>query len=210
MTEDIRSRWLYHFTSVDNLPGIMASGLIADAGRPATVTECADPSIKQRRRENIVLIPPGGVVADYAPFYFASRSPMLYRISQGGVKTYQGSQGDLVYLLTRIHAIEAMRLPWVATQRNAAVKPNRFTNEVHKLATLVDWDLMKAVYWRNTPEDGSRVQRRMAEFLVHRRVPWEAISHVAVRSETMARRVEDLLAGQSHTPVVVVRPGWYY
>jgi ssDNA thymidine ADP-ribosyltransferase, DarT len=207
---DIRGRWLYHFTHVDNLPGIIAGGLVADGCGPAMVIECAEPSIKQRRRKLPVPIGPGGVVADYVPFYFAARSPMLYRIFRGGVESYQRSQQELVHLMTRVSRVEALGLKWVATDRNAAVEPGRFVNEVPELANHIDWEVMVAQQWANTTEDGSRMQRRMAEFLVHQRVPWDAFTHVVTCSDTVAETVRELVAEQAHTPGVVVRPGWYF
>ncbi len=207
---DIADRWLYHFTHIDNLAGIAAEGMVADGMAPATVVECAEPSIKQRRRELTVPIGDGGVVADYVPFYFAPRSPMLYRIHRGGVGSYQRGQDELVYLVSRVSRVEALGRRWVATDRNAAVEPGRFIDDAASLSTHVDWEIMAAEQWADTVEDGSRKQRRMAEFLVHHRVPWEAFTHVAACSEAAAAAVNGLIQGRSHTPRVVVRPGWYF
>lgn len=203
-------RWLYHFTHVDNLPGIISQGLIADGCRPAMITECAEASIKQHRRTLPVPIDPGGTVADYAPFYFAPRSPMLYRIHKGGVEGYQRGQAELVYLVTRVSEIERLGLPWVATERNAALQPGRFINERSRLATHVDWEVITAERWANTVEDGSRMQRRMAEFLVHQRVPWNTFTHVGTCAETVTAEVRLLLERSKSAPTVIVRPGWYF
>jgi hypothetical protein len=126
------------------------------------------------------------------------------------VEGYQQGQEGLVYLLTRIATIERCGLPWVATERNAAVVPNRFTDEIAALDTHVDWEIMRAEIWKDTEDDGSRKQRRMAEFLVHRRVPWEAFSHIATRSDATAERVRALLLPGRRVPKVIVRPGWYF
>ncbi|TXK41478.1 DUF4433 domain-containing protein [Nonomuraea sp. C10] len=99
--------WLLHFTHVDNIEGITATGLVADNRQPATAVECAEPGIKERRRQQPVTIEPGGVVADYVPFYFAPRSPMLHRIHNDGVTGYCQGQRPLVYLVTRLEAVIA-------------------------------------------------------------------------------------------------------
>jgi hypothetical protein len=46
----------------------------------------------------------------------------------------------------------------------------------------------------NTPGDQDRMRRRMAEFLVHERVPVTCISEIVVRHETMKRQVNQILA----------------
>lgn len=207
---DIFDCWLYHFTHVDNLPSITTDGLVADGCDPPMVVECADRGIKQRRRRLRVPIGTGGVVADYVPFYFAPRSPMLYRINCGGVHSYGHSQYQLIYLVTRASRIKALDLAWAATDRNAAVQPSRFINEIDQLHTHIDWNVMEAKNWANTSDDGSRMQRRMAEFLVHRRVPWDAVTHIATCSDTVETQVRPLIASRPHAPGMVVRPGWYF
>lgn len=70
---------------------------------------------------------------------------------------------------------------------------------------------MKEEIWRNTPEDGDRMRRRMAEFLVHGRFPLKLVAGYVVR--TPARRVRlvrMLEAAGSHGVYVDVRPEWYY
>lgn len=208
---DVKDPWLYHFTHTDNLPGIISDGLIADGRRPAMVTECAEPAIKQRRREIVVPIDPGGMVADYVPFYFAPRSPMLYRIHRGGVESYQRGQHELIYLLTKPSEIDSLNLPWVATDRNAALEPGRFAASITALEEHIDWAVMRAQLWKNTVDDGSRMQRRMAEFLVYQRVPWNAITYIATCSTAVATDVKTTLTSmEAHSPGMLVRPKWYF
>lgn len=91
---------IMHFTHIANLSSIMKlGGLLADSemcnlGGP--VKDCADADIKSRRQDIPITVPPHGRVADYVPFYYAPRSPMLYRISRGGVATYPDGQDPLV------------------------------------------------------------------------------------------------------------------
>ena len=76
---------IYHITPVEHLPIIIGEGgLRCDvvAQKVATVN-IAHKSIKARRLKKAVRVGPGGVVADYVPFYFAPRSPMLYASVSG-------------------------------------------------------------------------------------------------------------------------------
>ena len=81
---------LYHFTHVSHLATIVRDGLLCDAqahvGDRLRI-EVGNREIKTQRRQRPVLCGPGGVVADYVPFYFAPRSPMLYAIKGGNVPT---------------------------------------------------------------------------------------------------------------------------
>lgn len=206
---DTGNPWLLHFTHVDNLGGIAEHGLLADGMRPEPSVECAQSEIKQRRRGIAIPVGPEGTVADYAPFYFAPRSPMLYRIHSGGVPGYRYGQRPLVYLVTRASRVLMSGLPWVASDRNAAVATARFTDKAEVLPDHIDWSVMDAEYWHNTPEDGSRVQRRMAEFLVHSSVPWETFTQVYTYDEEVAERGAEVFrparapsAGDRQTPLV--------
>jgi uncharacterized protein YwgA len=70
-----------------NLPGILAAGYIrADSfvdRSSALRVEAEDLNVKALRKQRRVPLAPFGRVADYVPFYFAPRSPMLYTLAKG-------------------------------------------------------------------------------------------------------------------------------
>lgn len=134
------------FTHVDNLAAVLAEGaLLADTGVAASAlaADVGDAGIKGARRRRRVPLEPGGVVADYVPFYFAPRSPMLYRICcdhrDAVPGRYQGGEDPLVYLVSSVSRIAAGGSPWSATDGNAAVAVSRFTSVAEELPGLVDW-----------------------------------------------------------------------
>jgi len=68
-----------HFTHISHLSTILQLGLLSDtAARQAGLvqTEIGNQEIKEMRRGRAAPVPPRGVVADYAPFYYAPRSPL--------------------------------------------------------------------------------------------------------------------------------------
>jgi hypothetical protein len=214
---------LFHFTHMDNLPAILHGGaLLSDSlvcARGLLSNEAGDPEIKERRRRQPVTCPPGGVVADYVPFYFAARSPMMYKLWVGGVPSFPGDHRDLVYFVSDVRRIVASGVPIAISDRNAAKALADFTNDAAVLGDLttstprssfVDWPLMRATMWSNTPEDGERMERRMAEFLVHGQVPFELLTGVAVRSAGRKTRVEHLFVESGCNLKVVVKSDWYY
>jgi len=137
---------LYHFTHVRNLPSILARGLESDTavrGTRKLSVEAGDPEIKQRRRSRAVSVPPGGVVGDYVPFYFAPRSPMLYKLTRGGVPTFSDDPHDLVYLCTTVGILQKAGLTIVMSDRNAAMNLAEFSSDPVRWQApgFIDWPL---------------------------------------------------------------------
>ncbi|MEU4556776.1 DUF4433 domain-containing protein [Actinoplanes sp. NPDC023936] len=210
-------RWLYHFTHIDNLPSMSAVGHVScdvSARTGLMTVEVGATDIKERRRRRAVPIAPGGCVGDYVPFYFAPRSPMLYRIAcdhrDSVPGRYQGGDRPLVYLVTSIGAVLGAHLDWVATDGNAATATTEFTSDLASLEAAVDWPLMESERWNSTEDDPDRQRRRLAEFLVHRRVPLSLIRWVATYDERHKEQVKEMMSGNPLTERIIVRPGWYY
>ncbi|MCM3922609.1 DUF4433 domain-containing protein [Frankia sp. AiPs1] len=202
-----------HFTHIDHLATIMRLGLQSDTEvrrQGLLRTEVGDRGIKRKRRERRVPVPPGGVVADYVPFYFAACSPMMYVIHRGGVPTYNGGCDDLVYLVTTVRRIAELGLARVYTDRNAVRRSARFTIDDGELGSFIDWDLMQAKMWADTEAEPDRKERRMAECLVHERVPGVAFTEVVARTPDRERRARAVLATVGAKAGVVVRPDWYF
>lgn len=214
---------LFHFTHLDNVPAILEQeALLSDttvAQLGLLANEAGDTAIKERRRMKVVTCPPGGVVADYVPFYFAARSPMMYVLWQGRVPTFSGDHNDLVYFVTSADKLQAGNATFAISNRNAAAALADFTNDPAALGDLttaapdssfIDWPLMNERIWKDTAEDGDRMQRRMAEFLVHERVPLDVLLGLAVPSHPRSTVVRSLLDAQGIDLPVHARPGWYY
>jgi len=166
--------------------------------------------IKQRRMEHQVPKPPGGSLGDYVPFYFAPRSPMLYTIHRRNT-VFQGGQEPVVHLVSSVEAVTAHILPlaWMFTDGHAVIDLSEYYADISDL-DKVDWDIMTAKYWHDTLEDGDRVRRRQAEFLVHQFFPWGLISEVAVIDSKAQAHVRAILADVTNVPNVVVKRDWYY
>jgi len=203
---------LFHFTHMANLKSIVRNGLSCDAHAHdgQLQVEVGNQDIKERRRSRMVPVPPGGVVADYVPFYFAARSPMLYVIWRGQVPTYQAGQEDVVYLVTTIERVAASGIPSVFTDRNATLGYAEFSDDLEEIDSVIDWDLMEAMIWKDQPGDWDRKERRMAEFLVHQRLPWEHVVGIGVLDDVRRARVEAILASLDERTPVRTRRNWYY
>ncbi len=200
-----------HFTHVNNLPSIVAAdALHADCSiraRCVAIHECGDREIKERRRHTPVRVPPRGVVGEYVPFYFAPRSPMLYKIWRGGVPTYQEGQEPLVYLVSSLKTVDEHGLTWVGSDGNFAAPISEHTTDWARLEEIVDWPLMKERYWSDTEEDGDRMRRRMAELLVHKVFPLKSVEYLVAKTRSVASVASRHIQGRIP---VNVRDSWYY
>ncbi|GAB2964107.1 toxin-antitoxin system toxin DarT [Micromonospora polyrhachis] len=208
---------IMHFTHITNMPAILASGrLIADSSVAALlVTNVGATDIKAARRQRRVSCPPFGMVADYVPFYFAQRSPMMYRIAcehrDQAADRYPGGDDPLVYLVSSVDRVHDAGLAWAASDGNCAASLTRFTRSLHDLAELVDWPLMGEEIWKNLPDDRDRVRRRMAEFLVHREFPLDLVTGYVVRTPSRKEELRQVLRSAGAPRAYVdVRPSWYY
>jgi hypothetical protein len=205
--------WIYHITHVRNLESIIRHGaLCCDqliAARNLNPIEIGYRDLKDRRSEWPVPKGPGGMLSDYVPFYFAPRSPMLFVISKGGVPGYNEGQRSVLHLIASAEQIVARGLPSVFTDGHAYMT---FTSFFDDLADLnrIDWPLMKARIWRDTPDDGDRARRRQAEFLIHQECPWSLVRGIGVYDQTTAELVQQIVGAAEHQPRVVVCPSWYY
>lgn len=214
MTNRPDPTWVYHFTRLEHLPTLVGQGLVSDnqahQGELLQV-EVGNVEIKHRRQHRTVPIGPGGVVADYVPFYFAARSPMMYAIHKGGVGTYQGGCDRLLYVVTSTQLLKEAGVRVVTTDRNAVLQIAKFSDDDAELATMIDWQLMQSTHWANTEDDTERRERRQAECLVHRQVPWSAVRGLAAKTPTVADEANDILHEQGeHVTRCIVRPDWYF
>lgn len=113
---------IVHFTRVEHLATIIRGGLLSDSRAQQSgmlQVEVGHPDIKERRRRRPVPAAAGGVVADYVPFYFAPRSPMLYVIERGNVPTYDQGCDRIIYLVTTTAQSRGAHSPrsWHGTPR---------------------------------------------------------------------------------------------
>lgn len=201
-----------HFTHVDNLATIVRDGVLADTrlgGNGAALVDVGMPSIKASRRVRRVPTGVGGVVADYVPFYFAPRSPMMSSISHGRVPQYQDGCDALVYLVTSVENLVEAGMDVVTSDRNAALAVAAFEVPSDDWGGAIDWDLMQARWWNNTADEPDRRERRMAECLVHGSLPWSVVDGVVTKTDRVAQAARDVIAAAGSATPVSVRPDWY-
>lgn len=204
---------IYHMTHIRNVPGIIAKGGIwcdrAAAAQGLCQQSIAHTHIKERRARRVVSAGKGGTLADYVPFYFSTRQPMLYAIHCGGVASYQGGQADVVYLRLSTDGVQRSGAAFAYSNGHAEMVLAEFSHDLSTLAERVDMPLMTEKYWTDTPTDPNRKFRRQAEFLIHDFAPWGLIEEIGVYSDSRRTEIEAACLRRSPPPIAV-RSAWYF
>jgi ssDNA thymidine ADP-ribosyltransferase, DarT len=178
--------WMaWHFTHVENLPGMAAEGRLLSANAVTPIQDVALAGVKARRARKIVYADedyPASTVNDHVPFYIAAKSPMLLVVTSGH-ETYAGGSDPLVFLGVALGDIMDCGATWCVSNGNAAAAVTAFSRDETQVGTFVDFAVLSQRAWYNTPEDQNRKSRRAAELLVLNEVPLELVTVVIAKSE---------------------------
>ena len=204
---------IYHITHINNLSKIIEmGGLCSDneiVQNGLSPIQVAHSHIKERRAKKVVPLGVGGTLADYVPFYFAPRSPMLYAIHTGFVEGYNGNQTNILHLITTSDIVVDAGEVFAFSDGHAEMAISNFFDDATQF-DKIDWNIMEKRIWRDTVEDGDRKRRRQAEFLVYKFFSWNYVTQIGVISQKLAEDVGEILETTLHQPEILVRPGWYY
>lgn len=186
-----------------------AGRLWSDAQRIAQTLDTVNighSHIKERRRRRAVSTSAGGMLGDYVPFNFCSRSVMLYVIHRGAVDGYEGGQVPVVHLVSSVEMGIRSHRPWAFTDRHADLKYAKYFESIDDEGE-VDWSVMRLKYWSN---DENTKEKRQAEFLLHDWCPFSVIGEISVINQEIANQVKEMLDESPFSPRVAVRRSWYY
>src|SRR5215471_2487271 len=195
---------VYHIVHINNLASIVADGFLwSDSimGSRQSGTIIGMNSIKQRRLQLPVTCHPGTYVGDYVPFYFCSRSIILFviRCANHPELAYRGGQEEIVHLEADLHATvgwaNANARCWAFSLSNAGAVYTQFRNQVDQLGEI-NWDAVAATDFRQADiKEG-----KQAEFLVQNSFPWQLVERVGVHSLGIGHRVLAAMKDAVHRP----------
>jgi hypothetical protein len=187
----------YHFTHIRNLPGMIRDGLLSPneqlrLGKRHKSIAIED--IQNRRAKMVVPCGTGGVVHDYVPFYFCTRSSMLLSV----VNAKNVDQYNLIYLAAPVVLVERDDVVFTNASANTAVPPDFFSDP--KDLDQLNWPNIESLKW-SLGEAGN--QARMAELLIHGRVELQQLDHLVVWNEQIKGRVEKIFAAAGVVPPAI-------
>lgn len=205
---------IYHIVHVDNLASIVADGCLwSDAvmiqRQAGTVIGMG--TIKQRRLGLPVSCHQGTNVGQYVPFYFCSRSIMLFVIhcANHPELAYRGGQQPIVHLEADLQQVvqwaEANGWRWAFSLSNAGAVYTQFRAGLGRLGDI-NWDAVAATDFRSADiKEG-----KQAEFLIEQSFPWHLVERIGVHSQAIVARVSDAMQDAALRPRIEIRREWYY
>ena len=207
---------IYHILHYDRLLSVLQDGyLYSDAiisRRAPSGTAIGMSTIKQRRRNELILSShPGLYVGACVPFYYCSRSIMLYILHKGNDQglTYAGGQAPIIHLEFDLQSVSDWASKagkrWAITRGNAG---SRYFDDYSTLANLshLNWQAIQARQW-NQPETK---EAKQSEFLVEDQVPWALVRRIGVHSEAVRAILEQILTTTGQKPPIEIKLDWYY
>jgi hypothetical protein len=205
---------IYHIVHVDNLASIVGDGCLwSDAVmvQRQSGTVIGMENIKQRRLGFPVSYHAELNVGDCVPFYFCSRSIMLFVIhcANHPELAYRGGQQPIVHLEADLYQVvqwaEATGRRWAFSLSNAGAFYTQFRGRLDQLDEI-NWEGVAATDFR--PADVK--EAKQAEFLVEQSFPWHLVERIGIHSQGIAPRVASAMQGSTHRPKVEVQRAWYY
>jgi len=205
---------IYHIVHIDNLRSIIADGCLwsdeimtqKQGGQVIGMN-----TIKARRLTLPVSCRQGTRVGQYVPFYFCSRSIMLYVIhcANHPELAYRGGQGPIVHLeadlLKAVKWADDNAKAWAFSLSNAGANYAQFRDQLDQLDEI-DWAAVAAADFR--PPDVK--EGKQAEFLVHGSFPWGLVERIGVMSSAIGQLAAQATTGAQHRPTIEIKRDWYY
>lgn len=202
---------IWRITHRRNLPWILLNGLHAGGSNvrsPDWVT-IGNQELIDRRQHRTVPLAPGGTLSDYVPFYFTPFSPMLYNIHTGRGAVVRVANEDIVMLVSSLHRIAVLGLPYVFTDRHAYTVTANYYNDLGRLDTI-DWTSLQQRNFQRDLNDPEKVERYQAEALIHGSVPVEALLGAVCYTPQVQQELQAQAAMAGVSLDIRCRPQWYF
>ncbi|MHC2432761.1 type II toxin-antitoxin system toxin DNA ADP-ribosyl transferase DarT [Bradyrhizobium sp. USDA 4451] len=201
---------IFRITHKNNLPWILDNGLHcrnSNTQDPQFVNIGLVELIDKRKKWPVP-VGPRGTLSDYVPFYFTPRSMMAYNIHTGR-SVNQRDNDQLVILVSSLNTLEENGVPFVITDRHACATLTKYSNSLDHLKKI-DWKILRNSDFSRDNDDPDKSNRYMAEALVHKHMPINALHCVACCDEKQNAWATDLIKKRKLELQVHTKRGWYF
>lgn len=193
--QDLKGRYAYHFTLIDNLESIIDSGLLCTnlkSARGIFHENIAEQGIQGRRSTMLVPCSGGNFVHDYVPFYFSKKTSMQL----GVINKKNVDQPLLIYFAIPIEVlVQKADVVFSDASANTDVPPNFYNSSSANMLESLNWDAIDDKKW-GCPTDEYRHQK-MAELLVPGGIQISEISYIVVWNERIKEEIEKIFQSKA-------------
>lgn len=203
--KEYQNRSVYHFTHVDNLPGILKHGLLSTNEKKRLGikhTAIAYTEIQSRRSSMSVPCGCGGAVHDYVPLYFCHRTPMLLAVVLNKI----ADQQLIIHFEFPISIMNQYPCVFTDASANTSIPPN-FYDDSNDL-TQLNWDIIKSRKWKMP--SGALTQARQAELLIHRKIDLSCVTNIIVWNDSIKEEVLSYYGDANVAPPTVGHNEYHY
>lgn len=164
---DLSKIFLFRMTHIENIPHILHYGMTHSSSPNANpnFVPIGDNSLITTR--NCFSLNNGRKLGEYIPFYFGTRTPMLYVVQNGFNMVTPTPAENIVYCVSSIQKVIDLRLDFVFTNGHAVDSfTSQYTPEdIGNIHNIIDWNAVNERYWRKE-NDLDLKRRKESEFLV--------------------------------------------
>ena len=100
---------------------------------------------------------------------------MQYRIHCKTVAGYDGTEHDIVYLVSSVDTLRRDQFACVHTDGQANAAFTKHVRGLDDIASTVDWGVIRGKYWNNTAAHPDRMRKRSAEVLIRDFCPLQSL-----------------------------------
>jgi ssDNA thymidine ADP-ribosyltransferase, DarT len=202
---------IWRIVHVKNVPWILSHGLHSGNSpiQSPDWVHIGNPELISRRATHPVPVGPMGYLNDYVPFYFTPFSPMMMNICSGRGDVQQRSNDEIVILVSSLHKVSELNLPFVFTDSHACYKWSNFYTDLVDLERI-DWPILQARDFKRDPNDLAKFERYQAEALVHEHCPVRALKGLICYTDSIKNQLDTWLRTAQVEMPVYVRPKWYF
>lgn len=204
--------YVFRIVHVDNVPWILDRGGLDCRNSPKknpNYVNIGNLDLIDKRSRHVVLIPPGGTLSDYVPFYFTPFSMMMYNIKTGygGIKKRENR--EIVIFVSSVHHLRGLGTPTLFTNQHAYAAGTDFYDDVAHLGE-VDWELLRSRNFKTDDADPGKQLRYQAEALVHQHVPLHGLLGIACYDGNVENHLKGLLTVRGQNLNVQTITRWYF
>lgn len=212
--------FIYRMTHIENVPHILRYGVThkLSKNRNDSYVPIGDNSLISRRDQFQAKVAreadgPFSIsieytLGDFVPFYFGTRSPMLYVIQKGYNGVDKRSPHEIIYCVSSISNVQKAGLEFIFSDGHATDRLTKFftIDDLSDIRNVVSFQDVDKQYWKDE-NDRDAKRRKEAEFLVKGDLSTTYLSGYCVySSESKARLIE--MGVNEHK--IAIRPNYYF